>query len=67
MTRKDAIITGVVGLSALAMVAPAARAEDSKRSRSHITPSAQEEVDRAARFIHGPIQVDPLASDWILY
>ena len=27
----------------------------------HITPSAQEEVDRAARFIDGPVQVDPLA------
>jgi hypothetical protein len=32
-------------------------------SCSHITPSAQEEVDRAACFIHGAIQVDPLASD----
>src|SRR5580700_12050112 len=30
-------------------------------SRSHITPSAQKEVDRAARFIDGPVQVDPLA------
>ena len=33
-------------------------------SRRHIAPSAQEEVDRAARFIHGAIQVDPLASDF---
>src|SRR5580692_12346323 len=32
-------------------------------SRRHITPSAQEEVDGAARFIHGAIQVDPLAFD----
>jgi hypothetical protein len=32
-------------------------------SRSHITPSAQEEVDRAARFIDGAIQVDPLTFD----
>jgi hypothetical protein len=30
MTRKEAIITGVAGLSALPMAAPAARAEDSK-------------------------------------
>jgi hypothetical protein len=30
MTRKEAIITGMAGLSALAMAAPAARAEDSK-------------------------------------
>src|SRR5580700_8937721 len=30
-------------------------------SRSHITPSAQKEVDRAARFIDGSVQVDPLA------
>ena len=37
--------------------------EEKPFSRSHITPSAQEEVDRAARFIHGAIQVDPLASD----
>jgi hypothetical protein len=35
--------------------------EKEPRSRSQITPSAQEEVDRAARFIHGPIQVGPLA------
>ncbi len=34
------------------------------RSRSRTSPSAQEEVDRAARFIHGAIQVDPLASDF---
>ena len=33
-------------------------------SRSHITPSAQEKVDRAARFIHSPIQVDLLAFDF---
>src|SRR4029077_19566896 len=31
-------------------------------SRSYITPSAQEEVDRAAFFVHGPVQVDPLAA-----
>src|ERR1700719_3132001 len=30
-------------------------------SRSHITPSAQKEVDRAARFIDGSVQVAPLA------
>ena len=33
-------------------------------SRRHITPSAQEEVDGAARFIHGAIEVNPLASDF---
>ncbi len=32
MTRKEAIITGVAGLSALAMAAPAARAEDTKEA-----------------------------------
>jgi hypothetical protein len=37
--------------------------EEKPFSRSHITPSAQEEVDRAARFIHGAIEVDPLAFD----
>jgi hypothetical protein len=30
MTRKEAIITGMAGLSALAIAAPGARAEDSK-------------------------------------
>ena len=33
-------------------------------SNSHFTPSAQQEVDRTARFIHGAIEVDPLASDF---
>ena len=32
MTRIEAIITGVAGLSALAMATPAARAEDSKEA-----------------------------------
>lgn len=36
MTRKEAIITGVAGLSALAMVAPAARAEDSKDANPEV-------------------------------
>ncbi len=36
MTRKAAIITGVAGLSALAMVAPAARAEDSKEANPEV-------------------------------
>ena len=36
MTRKEAILTGVAGLSALAMVAPAARAEDSKEANPEV-------------------------------
>ena len=36
MTRKEAIITGVAGLSALAMVAPAARAEDPKEANPEV-------------------------------
>ena len=32
-------------------------------SGGHITPFAQEKVDGAARFIHGAIEVDPLAFD----
>jgi ketosteroid isomerase-like protein len=36
MTRKEAIITGVAGLSALAMVAPAVRAEDSKEANPKV-------------------------------
>jgi hypothetical protein len=36
MTRKNAIITGMVGLSALAMGAPAARAEDSKEANPEV-------------------------------
>ena len=36
MTRKEAIITGVAGLSALAMVASAARAEDSKEANPEV-------------------------------
>src|SRR4029077_17206418 len=31
-------------------------------SRSHITPSAQEEVDGAPLFIDGPVKVNPLAA-----
>src|ERR1700730_15591880 len=31
-------------------------------SRSHITPSAQEEVDGAPLFIDGPVEVNPLAA-----
>jgi hypothetical protein len=31
-------------------------------SRSHITPSAQEEVDGAALFIDGPAEVNPLST-----
>ena len=29
----------------------------------NVTPFAQEKVDGAARFIHGAIEVDPLAFD----
>ena len=36
MTRKEAIVTGVGGLSALAMVAPAARAQDSKETNPKV-------------------------------
>ena len=36
MTRKEAIITGVAGLSALAMVAPAARAEEPKKANPEV-------------------------------
>jgi ketosteroid isomerase-like protein len=36
MTRKDAIIAGVVGLSALAMGAPAAHAEESKEANPEV-------------------------------
>jgi uncharacterized protein (TIGR02246 family) len=36
MTRKEAIITGVAGLSALAMVAPTARAEDPKEANPEV-------------------------------
>ena len=36
MTRKEAILTGVAGLSALAMAAPAARAEDSKEANPEV-------------------------------
>jgi hypothetical protein len=36
MTRKEAIITGMAGLSALAMAAPAARAEDSKEANPEV-------------------------------
>ena len=36
MTRKEAIITSVAGLSALAMAAPAARAEDPKQANPEV-------------------------------
>ena len=36
MTRKEAIITGVAGLSALAMAAPAAQAEDPKETNPEV-------------------------------
>jgi uncharacterized protein (TIGR02246 family) len=36
MTRKEAIITGVAGLSVLTMAAPAARAEDSKEANPEV-------------------------------
>ena len=36
MTRKEAILTGVAGLSALAMVGPGARAEDSKEADPNV-------------------------------
>ena len=36
MTRKEAILTGVAGLSALAMVAPSARSEDPQESNPEV-------------------------------
>jgi ketosteroid isomerase-like protein len=36
MTRKEAVITGIVGLSAIAMAAPSARAEDSKEENPEL-------------------------------
>jgi uncharacterized protein (TIGR02246 family) len=36
MTRKEAIITGVAGLSALAMAAPAVKAEESKEANPEV-------------------------------
>ena len=36
MTLKEAILTGVVGVSALAMAAPAARAEDFKEANPEV-------------------------------
>ena len=36
MTRKEVIIAGVASLSALAMVAPAARAEDAKEANPEV-------------------------------
>ena len=36
MTRKEAMITDMAGLSALAMAAPAARAEDSKEANPEV-------------------------------